>query len=126
MTNNLNTFILTLSCADRPGIVADVSRYLAESGCNILSAQQFEDPESQRFFMRVVFAIVSGTNNFASLTIGFETLATKWGMSWDFRPQSEKRRVMLLVSKFDHCLVDLIYRLRIAELPMIISAIVCL
>jgi formyltetrahydrofolate deformylase len=129
MTNNLNTFILTLSCADRPGIVADVSRYLAESGCNILSAQQFEDPESKKFFMRVVFAIVSGSNvsgskNFASLTIGFEALATKWGMSWDLRPQSEKRRVMLLVSKFDHCLVDLMYRLRIDELPMVISAIV--
>ncbi len=124
MTDNSNIFILTLSCADQPGIVADVSTYLAQSGCNILSAQQFEDPESQRFFMRVVFAIVSGEENIASLKTGFESLSHKWSMTWELRPQNEKRRVMLLVSKFDHCLVDLMYRLRIDELPMVISAIV--
>ena len=124
MDEHTNSFILTLSCMDRPGIVADVSKYLADAGCNIFDAQQFDDTESKRFFMRVVFAVVSGTANAKSLTAGFETLGAKWGMSWEMRPKNEKRRVMLLVSRFDHCLVDLIYRLRIDELPMVVSAIV--
>ena len=117
-------FVLTLSCLDRPGIVADVSRSLAESGCNILDAQQFSDVESQRFFMRVVFAIVSGNETLASLHSGFAALASKWGMNWSLRTRDEKRRVMLLVSKFDHCLVDLLYRMRIGEMPMHVTAIV--
>jgi formyltetrahydrofolate deformylase len=117
-------YILTLSCLDRPGIVADVSRFLADSGCNILDAQQFDDVESKRFFMRVVFAVVSGEENLASLKTGFEAVSIRWGMTWALRDQQEKRRVMLLVSKFDHCLVDLLYRMRIDEMPMIVSAIV--
>ncbi len=124
MNEHANTFILTLSCVDRPGIVADVSRYLAEAGCNILDAQQFDDTDSKHFFMRVVFAVVSSTENLVSLKTGFENLGLKWRMTWDLRPKNEKRRVMLLVSKFDHCLVDLIYRLRIGELPMVVSAVV--
>ncbi len=124
MNIHLNSFILTLSCLDRLGIVADVSKYLAESGCNILDAQQFDDTESKRFFMRVVFGVVSGEKNLESLQSGFEPLGSKWGMTWELRPKDEKRRVMLLVSKFDHCLVDILYRLRIGELPMVVNAIV--
>jgi formyltetrahydrofolate deformylase len=117
-------YILTLSCLDRPGIVADVSRFLAEAGCNILDAQQFDDVESKRFFMRVVFAVVSGEENLGSLKAGFEAVSARWGMAWAMRDQREKRRVMMLVSKFDHCLVDLLYRMRIDEMPMIVTAIV--
>ncbi len=117
-------FILTLSCLDRPGIVADVSRFLADAGCNILDAQQFDDLESERFFMRVVFAVVAGEEDLGALKAGFEPIAARWGMIWAMRDRTEKRRVMLLVSKFDHCLVDLLYRMRIGELQMTVSAIV--
>lgn len=117
-------FILTLSCVDRPGIVADVSRYLAEAGCNILDAQQFDDVESKRFFMRVVLAVVEGNADLAALRSGFEPIAARWGMTWTLRDRDEKPRVMLLVSKFDHCLVDLLYRMRIGEMPMTVSAVV--
>ncbi len=116
--------ILTLSCLDRPGIVADVSRFLADAGCNILDAQQFDDLESERFFMRVVFAVVAGEEDLGTLKTGFDPVAARWGMIWAMRDRAEKRRVMLLVSKFDHCLVDLLYRMRIGELQMTVSAIV--
>ncbi len=124
MTSLNNTYVLTLSCVDRPGIVADVSRYLAESGCNILDAQQFDDVESARFFMRVVFATLTESENIGSLKTGFAVISDKWGMIWELRNRGEKRRVMLLVSKFDHCLVDLLYRTRIDELPMVVSSVV--
>ena len=117
-------FILNLSCLDRPGIVADVSRFLADAGCNILDAQQFDDLASERFFMRVVFAVVAGEEDLDSIKSGFEQIAARWGMIWAMRDRAEKRRVMLLVSKFDHCLVDLLYRMRIGELQMTVSAIV--
>jgi formyltetrahydrofolate deformylase len=117
-------YILTLSCVDRPGIVADVSRFLAEVGCNILDAQQFDDVESRRFFMRVVFAVVSGNADLEALKSGFEDVSNRWGMTWAMRDQQERRRVMLLVSKFDHCLVDLLYRMRIGEIVMQVTAIV--
>ncbi len=116
--------ILTLSCLDRPGIVADVSRFLADMGCNILDTQQFNEAESQRFFMRLVFAVIEGEQDIAALSAGFEPIAMKWAMNWALRDRDEKRRVMLLVSKFDHCLVDLLYRMRIGELRMTVSAIV--
>ncbi len=116
--------ILTLSCFDRPGIVAAVSRYLSDAGCNIIDAQQFGDVETNHFFMRVVFAHQIAVKDTSQIKAGFEPIAQTLGMKWDMRPQNEQRRVMLLVSKFDHCLVDLLYRMRIGELPMVVSAIV--
>jgi formyltetrahydrofolate deformylase len=119
-----SSYVLTLSCPNRPGIVSAVSTYLFERGCNILDAQQFDDTESDRFFMRVVFDRRSGDADLASLRDGFGPVGSPFGMQWTMRGRSERRRVMLLVSKFDHCLADLIYRWRIGELTMDISAIV--
>ncbi|HEY8578580.1 MAG TPA: formyltetrahydrofolate deformylase [Beijerinckiaceae bacterium] len=116
------SYVLTLSCADRPGIVAAVSTYLFEQGCNILDAQQFDDVATGLFFMRVTFEndAVPGE----TLRGGFEPIAGRFAMKWTLRDVSERKRVMILVSKFDHCLVDLLYRWRIDELPMEVSAIV--
>ncbi|MYZ50506.1 formyltetrahydrofolate deformylase [Propylenella binzhouense] len=116
-------FVLTLSCPNRPGIVAAVSTFLFEAGCNILDAQQFDDTTSGRFFMRVVFNPV-GEQAPASLSSDFARIADAFGMDWKLRDRSERRRVMLLVSRFDHCLADLLYRWRIGELFMDVSAIV--
>ncbi len=116
--------ILTLSCPDRPGIVAAVSTLLFEAGCNILDAQQFNDVETGQFFMRVVFARLDESRPYEAVAASVTDLAQRFGMMFSLRERATKKRVMLLVSKFDHCLTDLLYRWRIGELPMEISAIV--
>ncbi len=124
MTTPTQQFILTLSCPNRPGIVAGVSTFLFEKGCNILEAQQFDDTESGRFFMRVVFNVVQGTADEAEIRAAFGAIAHAFGLSWTLRNRGEKRRVLLLASKFDHCLADLLYRWRIGEIPMEIVGII--
>jgi formyltetrahydrofolate deformylase len=119
-----STFVLKLACPNRPGIVAAVSTLLFEAGCNILDAQQFDDTETGRFFMRVMFNPVEGSPDVAGLREAFAPVAARFGMEWSLRDRAERRRVMLLVSKSDHCLVDLLYRRRIGELSMEVAAIV--
>ncbi|KSB88959.1 formyltetrahydrofolate deformylase [Caulobacter vibrioides] len=114
--------ILTLSCPDQPGIVAKVSTFLFERGCNILDAQQFDDQETGDFFMRVVFDPDGADRD--ALRAEFEALAKGFSMRWTLRDPAERYRVMILASKFDHCLADLVYRWRIGELPMDVTAIV--
>lgn len=118
------TAILTLSCPDRPGIVAAVSTLLFEAGCNILDAQQFDDVETGRFFMRVVFDRLDESRSHDAIKASVDELAQRFGMDVSLRERAAKKRVMLLVSKFDHCLTDLLYRWRIGELPMEVTAIV--
>lgn len=118
------TSILTLSCPNRPGIVAAVSTLLFEAGCNILDAQQFDDTETSRFFMRVVFNRLDHGQSHPAIAQSFADLARRFDMACTLRERGTRKRVMLLVSKFDHCLADLIYRWRIGELPMEICAIV--
>jgi formyltetrahydrofolate deformylase len=119
-----NQYVLALSCPDKPGIVAAVSTFLFERGCNILDAQQFDAIDTGAFFMRVVFNGPGGADAFAALKTGFAAVAEKFAMSWSAHARSDKKRVMILVSKFDHCLADLLYRWRIGELEMDIAAIV--
>lgn len=114
--------ILTLSCPDQRGIVAKVSAFLFERGCNILDAQQFDDQETGQFFMRVVFD-ADGADREA-LRGAFGDLATPLKMKWTLRDRAERYRVLLLASRFDHCLADLVYRWRIGELPMDIAGVV--
>lgn len=118
------TAILTLSCPNRPGIVAAVSSLLFEAGCNILDAQQFDDTETGRFFMRVVFNRLGESQPQPAIRSAVEALAERFTMQFTLRETTQKKRVLLLVSKFDHCLADLIYRWRIGELPMEIVGIV--
>lgn len=114
--------ILTLSCPDQRGIVAKVSAFLFERGCNILDAQQFDDQETGQFFMRVVFD-ADGADR-AALREDFAALASTLTMKWTLRNREDRYRVLLLASKFDHCLADLVYRWRIGELPMDITGVV--
>jgi formyltetrahydrofolate deformylase len=116
--------VVTLSCPNRPGIVAAVSTYLFEHRCNILDASQFDDTESGRFFMRVVLNAVGEPVALAALEAGFAPIAERFSMRWSMRARSEHRRVMLLVSKFDHCLTDLVYRWRIGEIPMTLTGVI--
>jgi formyltetrahydrofolate deformylase len=116
--------VLTLSCANRPGIVAKVSAALFEGGFNILEAQQFDDTETGNFFMRVAYNGAAETADVATLRTEFAALAAVMGMKWSMRAESERKRVAILVSRFDHCLVDLLYRWRSGELAMDIVAII--
>jgi formyltetrahydrofolate deformylase len=111
------THILTLSCVDHPGIVAAVSTSLARHGANILEAQQFDDLLTGRFFMRVEFALVGGAT-IGQLAAGFASVAADHGLDHSFRASAERKKVLLLASKFDHCLADLLYRWKIGELAM--------
>ena len=117
-------FVLTLSCPDRPGIVAAVSTFLAQSGQNILDAQQFDDVETKKFFMRVVFTAADLAVELSALRTGFTAIAQRFAMEWQMRDRATRRRVMLLVSKSDHCLVDILYRWRTGELDMVPTAVV--
>ena len=115
-------FILTLSCVDRPGLVAAVASFLFDNGGNILASSQFDDRETDRFFMRVVFTL--GDGDIDEVRSRFADLASGHRMDWTMRPVGERRRVLMMVSKFDHCLGDLLYRHRIGELPMDVVGII--
>lgn len=114
---------LTLQCDDRPGLVADVATLLTQQGGNITDAQQFNDKLTDRFFMRVEFEIAPGAVE--TLRRPFAGLADERGMEWNLRRRNERQKVLLMVSKFDHCLGDLLYRWRIGELNMDVVGIVC-
>ena len=114
--------ILTLSCPDQRGIVAKVSAFLFERGCNILDAQQFDDQETGAFFMRVVFD-PDGVDR-DSLRAEFAAIGDALAMKWTLRDRTDRYKVMILASKSDHCLSDLLYRWRIGELNMDIAAVV--
>lgn len=120
------TVILTLGCPDRPGITARVTAFLFERGCNILEAQQFNDRGenggSDRFFMRVAFDPDGQSRE--QLRAEFTEFAQKFDMRWKLSMQDRPRRVLIMVSKADHCLVDLLYRCRTGELNIEPVAIV--
>ena len=111
-------FVLTLSCPDRPGIVSAVSTFLFANGQNILDAQQYSDIETGRFFMRVMFGSPAAPVDLPTLEAGFGVMAKQFDMIWQLRDRSVHQRVLLMVSKFDHCLADILYRCRRGELPM--------
>src|SRR3954447_3384678 len=117
-------FVLRLSCPDRPGIVSAVSTFLAHNGQNILDAQQFDDVETGQFFMRVVFTAADLAVALPALQTGFGAIADRLRMAWRMRDRPTRQRVMLLVSRSDHCLADLLYRWRTGELHMIPTMIV--
>ncbi len=114
---------LRLQCDDRPGLVATVANFLADNGGNIIDAQQFNDQLTGRFFMRVQFELKK-EREVAALSHAFMPLAETQGMQWKLSDDTARKKVLLLVSKFDHCLADLIYRSRIGELDMEIVGIV--
>lgn len=118
-----NQYVLTLSCPDKPGIVSAISTGLFEAQANIVESQQ-HDALSGYFFMRVVFTLESNKKNYQWLYSRFEAIAAQFKMTWFLHDRERKKRVLLMVSRFDHCLVDLLYRWRIGELAIEPSAIV--
>jgi formyltetrahydrofolate deformylase len=116
-------YALTLSCPNRPGIVAAVARSLFEHGANILEAHQFDDVETGRFFARIRFDFVAEVRVDA-LRANFAGVAEAFSIHWMLRNLAHRHRVLLLVSRYDHCLADLLYRWRMGELAMDIAGII--
>lgn len=119
-----NTYVLSLSCQDRVGLVAAVTAQLAGVGANILESQQYNDQATERFFMRIGFDAPADSLTLQRLRAEFAPVAEKYAMDWNIRDSSVTQKVLLLVSKFDHCLGDLLYRQRIGELHMDVVGII--
>ncbi|MEH6578740.1 MAG: formyltetrahydrofolate deformylase [Amphritea sp.] len=120
-----NRFILTVSCNAAPGIVAGVTSYLADSGCDIVELAQFDDQSTDKFFMRIVFKILEESDHtIEEIKSGFADLAEKFSLNWAMHDSCRPTKVLLMVSKFDHCLDDLLYRYRKGELFIEITAVV--
>lgn len=111
----MTQYRLTLSCPNQHSIVARVSGALSLQGANITEAQQFDDPETGLFFMRVAFSSDVGET---ALKDAFVPVASAFGMDWKLQRADAKKKVLILVSKFDHCMGDLLYRVRVGELNM--------
>jgi len=119
-------YVLTLSCPDRPGIVAAVSGLLAERGGNILESQQFGDRDTGRFFMRVQFGVEpdgpgsggQGGGSFDALRGALAGLAPEFSLDWELYDTEVLPRVLILVSRAGHCLNDLLFRQRSGQLPI--------
>ncbi len=116
-------YALTVKCASRRGIVAAVSAFLAEAGCNITDAHQFDDMETGTFFMRVSFDSEEGAA-LESLKTGFLPISEQFGMEHAFHDAAQKMKVVIMVSRFGHCLNDLLYRWRIGALPIDIVGVI--
>ncbi|ALK89956.1 formyltetrahydrofolate deformylase [Limnohabitans sp. 63ED37-2] len=120
--NPLATYILTLSCPDRTGIVHAVSGFLLERGGNIEEAAQYNDHDTGLFFMRVQFACDQLGGD--ALNAQWGAFATTFNMSWDLHATAQPMRTVLMVSKEGHCLNDLLFRWKSGLLPLDIRAIV--
>jgi len=118
------SFVLRLTCPNRPGIVAAVSTFLLKLGCDILDAQQFDDTQSELFFSRVVFKPVAAALGVAALREHFAPIAGEFAMDWSIEDRARRARVLLLASNHDHCLADLLYRWHAGELAMDVVGIV--
>ena len=116
------TCTLSLSCPIRTGITARVTTFTADRDCIIEEAQQFSDRRTGRFFMRLMFDPQS--NDPADLRRDFAAIAENFQMEWELRDPDWTPRVVLMVSAFDHCLGDLLYRMRIGEIHMEVPAII--
>lgn len=116
-----DTYILTLSCSDKPGIVHSVTGIFASHNVNIIDLQQFSDPDSNKFFMRVHFGPVSSADE---LKAPFEALAAELKMQYEIVPVTQKMRVLIMVSKIGHCLNDLLFRAKTGQLRIEIPVIV--
>lgn len=119
----MTKYVLTVSCNSTRGIVAAISGFLTDHGCNITDSAQFDDPETGKFFMRVSFVSEEGAT-LDALQADFTPVASPFGMDYAFHDEAVKMKVVIMVSRFGHCLNDLLYRWRIGALPIDIVAVI--
>jgi formyltetrahydrofolate deformylase len=119
----VENFVLTVQCQSRRGIVAAIATFLAEHGCNITDSAQFDDPQTENFFMRTTFRSELGTD-LETLRSSFEPVSKPFDMAFAFHDAAQRTKVLLMVSNFGHCLNDLLYRWKIGALPIDIVGVV--
>ena len=119
----MNRYCLTVTCPTRRGIVAAISTFLAKHDCMITDSAHFDDQATGRFFMRVSFTPEEGAD-LDTLREGFEAVARLLEMGWAFHDEACKMKVVIMVSRFGHCLNDLLYRVRIGALPVEVVAVI--
>lgn len=125
MKNSPDSYIIRVSCPAASGIISAVTSFLSEHNCYISELAQYDDEELQNFFLRAKFRFNEGVNaDIETLRDEFADIATPFEMEWQIHSNSQPMRVLLMVSKFDHCLSDLMYRQAQGELDMEITAIV--
>lgn len=124
MNENGKRYILTISCPDRIGIVASVAGFLTDHDAFITESSHFGDPRSMRFFMRTVFRPGATTPPLDLFAHKFSRIAERFEMVWGLHDANRKERLLILVSRVDHCLNDLLYRYRTGDLAVEIPAIV--
>ena len=118
------TYRLLLSCRNRPGIVARVAGHIYDAGFNLGDTRQFDEVETNQFFMRIEISAARPGVRIEAWQESFAELAREFAMKWRMSAQSHRPRLLILVSKFDHCLADLLYRWQMGELPVEIAGIV--
>jgi len=123
MTTTNSRFGLRVSCVSMRGVTAAITSYLAENGCNISDCSQFDDAATGRFFMRISFQSELG-KTLEQLREGFAAIQAKYNAEVEFFDEAAKRKVILMVSRFGHCLNDLLYRWRIGALPINIVGVI--
>ena len=109
---------LLVQCEDRPGVVAAISTFLAERGANIIELGQYTEPEQGRFFQRTVFHLEALAAALPELRADFAPIAERFGLEWSISRGDELKRVAIMVSKYDHCLLDMLWRTRRGEMPL--------
>lgn len=116
-------YVLTVACKSKRGIVAAISSYLAEQGCNIIDSSQFDDLSTGMFFTRVSFISEEGVV-LDKIREGFAPIAEKFDMTSEIHDGDQRMKVLLMVSRFGHCLNDLLYRWKIGALPIDIVGVI--
>ncbi len=121
---NVEEVVLSFSCKDQPGIVAAVANMFTLQGFNIIESSQFEDPDSDKFFMRTVLSSCEGTKNLAQVRSAFEPLATRYEMDWEIHDYCYKPKVLIAVSQWGHCLEHLLNSWKRGVLPIDVIGVV--
>ena len=116
--------ILLIVCPDQKGLVAGVSDFVYRHGGNILHAEQHVDAQQGVFFHRVEWDMEGFALTSADIRAAFAPLAARFGMSWDLRFSWHRPRIAIFVSRYDHCLLDLLYRHKVNELPGEITVVI--
>lgn len=123
-TNDINNYIFTGTCRAGSGVVAAVTGFLAERNCYICALEQFDDESTDKFFMRAVFRPQQGSPEINEIRRAFESVAAEFAMQWQIHDPKVPVKTLIMVSKYDHCLDDILYRLRKGEFNMQITAVV--
>jgi len=124
MQQEANNYIFTGTCRAGTGVVAAVTSYLAERDCSICALEQFDDDSTDKFFMRAVFRPQDGSPSIDSIRESFAEVSAKFAMDWHIHDPKVPVKTLIMVSKYDHCLDDILYRRRKGEFNMEITAVV--